>query len=355
MGYVQFALLLLILSGAVAIVAWIWRKQRREELLDPRRFSSMTQPGDAPAEPVATRNVASTPQPKLSVLGRSKPAPSHTLQVDHEEGRIIYWADGVPYASIADIPDPGVRDEFTEMVALKPWLLDHPQDLLAVIPGTPAETGPTPEQDIPLQGAVPSPSEGTTKGAQVSAPHPQEAEPEHPPMTANAPATGAGPGGPASQTTGQAQTIDLTNAIVKSLAGTQIKRRTRISEQHTLKLEREGERVIYWYDGIPYGQLEDIPDESFREQARILLSDNPALAAAPASTVATPAEPAPLPTAPATGDASAAAPAAPVTDETQPAPRIRIVINDTTYNSLDEISDPRLRQLAERMLRNTKS
>ena len=79
---------------------------------------------------------------------------------------------------------------------------------------------------------------------------------------------------------------------------------------HTLQIDRDPDRTIFWCDGVPYGSLEEIPDSEAREHAREMLARDASRREEPAVVELT----------------------------------VHLVVNGVTYNSLDEIENPEVRQ-----------
>ncbi|MGE5140416.1 MAG: hypothetical protein ACM3JD_13195 [Rudaea sp.] len=79
---------------------------------------------------------------------------------------------------------------------------------------------------------------------------------------------------------------------------------------HTLQIDRDPDRTIFWCDGVPYGSLDEIPDSRARERAQEMLAQD------------------------------ATAPREPAVAELT----VQVVVNGVAYNSLDEIRDPEIRQ-----------
>jgi hypothetical protein len=104
------------------------------------------------------------------------------------------------------------------------------------------------------------------------------------------------------------------NDALEALGSKQVKG---LVSKHALKIERKGDRTLYWFDGVPFGDWKEIPDAAVREQARQMLAQ---ISSAQAGLE-------------------------------HGLPHMHFVVNGVTYNSLAEISDPRLRQAVEEAMK----
>jgi hypothetical protein len=102
-----------------------------------------------------------------------------------------------------------------------------------------------------------------------------------------------------------------------ALEGSGSKQVKGVVSKHALKIERKGDRTLYWFDGVPFGDWKEIPDATVREQARQMLAQ--------------------------IGSAQAGL--------EYGLPHMHYVVNGVSYNSLAEISDPRLRQAVEEAMK----
>ena len=193
----------------------------------------------------------------------------------------------------------------------------------------------------------------------------------------NSPAVGAAPASPAAtgeavnpsssaptaHTLFQGMNLPTSNSpaspsLLSAMLGFGGPKKSSLASAARLEIDHEGDRIIYWYDGIPYGGIDDIPDASARERARLLVREESG-PAAPATTVPGTN----LPPAPTAGPQTSNLAAAPVT--TPPAGnspvaspgngtvqlQINIIVNGVTYHTLGEITDAHLRmQAAEALL-----
>lgn len=114
----------------------------------------------------------------------------------------------------------------------------------------------------------------------------------------------------------QAPSLSPTDTADNSVASP-LPDNAKIVSKHALRIERKGDRTQFWFDGVPYDNVDDIPDAAVREQARQILPQINQAQGALAQTIS----------------------------------KTRITVNGVTYNSLAEIADPHIRQAVQDALK----